>query len=296
LLRQSWQTQSASAIPLSIRLHSRVYLFGSHPPTEQQAIANFLDRETAKIDALIAKREQLIALLEEKRAALISRAVTKGLDPSVPMKDSGVPAVGQIPRHWEARRNKLVFKEVDERSTTGTEELLSVSHITGVTPRSEKEVYMFLAESNAGYKLCQPNDLAINTMWAYMGAVGIVPRCGIVSPSYNVYRLRRESEYVPQYLDYLYRTPEYINEINRHSKGIWKSRLRLYPDAFFGIYTLTPPVPEQNEVVQHTSMCLKSVDALRERLSDSIEKLHEHRTALISAAVTGKIDVRGEVT
>ena len=154
---------------------------------------------------------------------------------------------------------------------------------------------MFLAESNEGYKVCRPNDLAINTMWAYMGAIGIVPRHGIVSPSYNVYRLRRESEYVPQYLDYLYRTPPYISEINRYSKGIWKSRLRLYPDSFFDMCTLTPPQPEQREIVAYISRHLKSIEAVRDRLADSADKLQEYRTALISAVVTGKIDVRGEV-
>jgi type I restriction enzyme S subunit len=262
---------------------------------EQRAIATFLDRETANVDALIGKRQELITLLDEERAALISRAVTKGLDPTVPVKDSGIPSVGQVPQHWGVRRNKWVFREVDERSLSGSEELLSVSHITGVTPRSEKEVYMFLAESNEGYKVCRPNDLAINTMWAYMGAVGIVPCHGIVSPSYNVYRLRNEHEYLPQYLDYLYRTRPYVNEINRHSKGIWKSRLRLYPDSFFDMYTLTPPLPEQRSILEHISIILKSLHALRSRLEDSIVKLAEYRTALISAAVTGRIDVRGEV-
>lgn len=264
-------------------------------PLEQEAIATFLDRETAKIDALIAKRGELIALLEEKRAALISHAVTMGLDPEVPMKDSGIPAIGQVPNHWEVRRNKWVFGEVDERSTSGSEELLTVSHITGVTPRSEKEVYMFLAESNEGYKVCRPNDLAINTMWAYMGAVGIVPRHGIVSPSYNVYRLRKEIEYLPQYLDYLYRTPPYISEINRHSKGIWKSRLRLYPDSFFEMRTLTPPLPEQHQIVEYLSRVLASIETLRSRLAESVSRLQECRTSLISAAVTGKIDVRGDM-
>jgi len=152
---------------------------------EQRAIAAFLDRETARLDALVAKQERLIELLQEKRAALISHAVTKGLDPTAPMKDSGIPSVGQIPAHWEVRRNKRILEESDRRSTTGEEELLSVSHITGVTPRSEKEVYMFMAESMEGYKLCSPDDLVINTMWAWMGALGVSEYEGIVSPSYQ---------------------------------------------------------------------------------------------------------------
>ena len=121
------------------------------PPSEQRTIAAFLDRETAKLDALIAKKQRLIELLHEKRAALISHAVTKGLDPSVPMRDSGIASIGMIPAHWTVEQNKWIFEEIDERSQTGEEELLSVSHITGVTPRSEKEVYMFMAETLEGY-------------------------------------------------------------------------------------------------------------------------------------------------
>ncbi|OLE33993.1 MAG: hypothetical protein AUI36_28165, partial [Cyanobacteria bacterium 13_1_40CM_2_61_4] len=262
---------------------------------EQKAIAVFLDRETAKIDALVSKREQLIALSEEKRAALITHAVTEGLNPTVPMKASGNAAVAQVPSHWKVRRNRRVFREVDERSVTGLEELLTVSHITGVTPRSEKEVYMFLADSTEGYKVCRAGDLAINTMWAYMGAVGIAWQEGIVSPSYNVYRPREKGEYSPYYLDYLYRTPPYICEINRHSKGIWKSRLRLYPDAFFEMCTLTPPLEEQELILQYIERQCGLTDAFTGKLRDSIECLREYRTALISAAVTGKIDVRGQV-
>jgi type I restriction enzyme S subunit len=265
--------------------------------SEQCAIAAFLDRETAKIDALVAKQERLIELLQEKRAALISHAVTKGLDPDVPMKDSGIPSIGQIPAHWEVKRNKRIFEERNERSLTGEEELLSVSHITGVTPRSEKEVYMFMAESMEGYKLCHPGDLVINTMWAWMGALGITEYEGIVSPSYHVYKLTKEYafQYVPKYLDLLYRTPAYVCEITRHSKGVWTSRLRLYPDSFFDMYTPTPPLAEQRQILAHITEQLQQMAALIDKSHRFIERLQEYRTALISAAVTGKIDVRNEV-
>jgi len=148
-----------------------------------------------------------------------------------------------------------------------------------------------------GYKLCSPGDLIINTMWAWMGALGITRYEGIVSPSYHVYRLRRDcaSQYVPEYLDYLYRIPGYICEITRHSKGVWSSRLRLYPDEFFEMYTVTPPVPEQRAIVKHLSEQLQAMSALVDKSEQFIERLQEYRTALISAAVTGKIDVRGEV-
>ena len=126
---------------------------------DQHLIADYLDRETVHIDALVAEKEKMLTLLEEKRAALLSRAVTRGLDPDAPLKPSGLDWLGDIPAHWGIERAKNLFSIRGKRSETGEEELLTVSHITGVTPRSEKDVYMFQADDKAGYKLCYPGDV-----------------------------------------------------------------------------------------------------------------------------------------
>lgn len=262
------------------------------PVQEQMLIVNFIDYETAKIDSLIAKQQQLIETIQEKRKALTLHIVTKGLNPHAPLKDSGIEWIGTVPAHWQIMRNKVVFREVDERSISGDEELLTVSHITGVTPRSEKNVNMFLAESLVGYKKCKRSDLIINTMWAWMGALGLSQYEGVISPSYNVYRLRSKSMVNPKYLDFLYRTPAHIVEINRYSKGVWESRMRLYPDAFFTMQIALPPREEQDAIVDYLGKQLKLMDALEEKCQKAIELLQERRTSLISAAVTGKIDVR----
>lgn len=261
---------------------------------EQKTIAAFLNHEVANIDTLIARKERQIELLLEKRSVLITKAVTQGLDPVVPMKDSGIEFIGEIPAHWTPVRSKAMFYEIDERSESGEEELLTVSHIIGVTPRSEVEVNMFLPETFKGYKKCKSGDLVINTMWAWMGALGISEYDGMVSPSYNVYRLREKDEFVPRYLDLLYRTSPYVGEIGRHSKGIWKSRLRLYPDSFFEIFTLKPPLTEQQAIVDHVTKEVLPLDSLIEKLRESIGILKEYRITLISEVVTGKIDVRNE--
>ncbi len=265
------------------------------PPAVQRRIAAFLDRKTAVIDELIKKKERLIELLQEKRQALITHEVTKGLDPSVPMTESSIPSIGPVPAHWRVQRNKVVFREANERSTTGQETLLTVSHLTGVTPRSEKQdVSMFLAESLEDYKLCEKDELAINTMWAWMGALGVSPCNGIVSPSYNVYRFRRRAEHEPAFFDLLFRTPPYVAEINRFSKGVWTSRLRLYPQEFLGMMSPVPPREEQAKIVAHVRQELAKDEALSAKLSESTTKLREYRQAVISAAVTGQLDLSKE--
>lgn len=259
---------------------------------EQRAIADFLDKKTAAIDALIAKKERLLALLDEKRQAVITQAVTKGIGPPVPMKDSGVEWLESVPAHWCVERTKALFSERQGRSTTGDEEMLTVSHLTGVTPRSEKTVYMTEAETTEGYKLVKKNDLAVNTMWAWMGALGVAPCDGIVSPAYNVY-VPRDPRGV-RFHDLLVRTPAFVAEINRWSKGIWKSRLRLYPTEFFQLMLPVPPPAERERIVAHVA----SSTAADRRLADvalrSIELLREYRQALITAAVTGQLDVRSK--
>jgi len=262
---------------------------GAFPPERQQLlIADFLDRETARLDALVAAKEWLLELLAEKRRALITRAVTRGLNPDVPLRDSGVSWLGQIPEHWETERAKWLFHERDERSESGEEELLTVSHLTGITPRSEKDVNMFEAETTEGYKLCYPGDLVINTLWAWMGAMGVSSIHGIVSPAYNVYTPNERLD--PAYVDALVRIPVFAQEATRFSKGVWSSRLRLYPDGLFEIWMPVPPLEEQRTIVAHIWAETAKLNALRKAAERTIGLLKERRAALIAAAVTGKIN------
>jgi type I restriction enzyme, S subunit len=177
----------------------------------QRAIADYLDRETTRLDALVAAKERLLGLLTEKRRALVTRAVTRGIGPRTPLRDSGIPWLGEAPAHWDVQRSRWLFRERDERSDTGDEELLTVSHLTGVTPRSEKDVNMFEAETTEGYKICLAGDLVINTLWAWMGAMGVSPVNRIVSPAYNVYEPGQRLE--PNYIDAMVRMPIFAQEL-----------------------------------------------------------------------------------
>jgi type I restriction enzyme S subunit len=187
------------------------------------------------------------------------------------------------------RRMRFLFRERVGRSQHGEEELLSVSHLTGVTKRSEKDVNMFLAESNVGYKLVMPGDLVVNTMWAWMGAMGISAENGIISPSYGVYR-PVENDLVSEYADLVIRSPQFIAEATRRSKGIHSSRLRLYTDALYDIAFPVPPKTVQISLIEQLERRRIRERALRKVNERAISLLQELRASLITAAVTGQID------
>lgn len=171
---------------------------------------------------------------------------------------------------------------------------MSVSHLTGVTPRAAKNVTMFMAASYVGHKVCQPGDLVINTMWAWMGALGIAGDTGIVSPAYGVYRPLPDSSLQPAYADLLLRSRPYIDEYTCRSTGIRSSRLRLYPDRFLTIPVLCPPVEEQQEIIGGVGEATRDLDAAIAATLREIELLLEYRTRLIADVVTGRRDVRAE--
>jgi type I restriction enzyme, S subunit len=272
--------------------HFKMIYTPEPPPDEQTAIVRFLDWANGRLERAIRAKRKVIALLTEQKQAIIHRAVTRSLEPSVPLKPSGIPWLGDIPQHWEVRRAKYLFREVDERSSDGSEELLSVSHLTGVTPRSQKNITMFKAASYAGHKLCRPGDLVVNTMWAWMGALGVSTYSGIISPAYAVYRPRQPKGIVGIYMDGLLRSRPYVSNIICHSTGLRASRLRLYPEEFFRLPIIQPPPEEQERIVERIHGETAELDAAISRLEREIELLREYRTRLVADVVTGKLDVR----
>jgi type I restriction enzyme S subunit len=295
IYKQRIKTASTGVVESRLRLYSddlgRLEL-PLPPPAEQAAIVRFLEWAGGRLERTIRAKRKIIALLNEQKQAIIHRAVTRGLDPDVPLKDSGIPWLGEIPAHWEVRRAKYVFTEANERSISGSEELLSVSHLTGVTPRSQKNITMFKAASYSGHKICKPGDLVVNTMWAWMGALGVSAHFGIISPAYAVYRPRNLKDTNGAYLDGILRSRPYIANMICRSTGLRASRLRLYPEEFFRIPIIQPPVKEQNEIVQYMRGETEGLTTAISRLEREIELLREYRTRLISDVVTGKLDVR----
>ncbi|CAH0164656.1 Type-1 restriction enzyme EcoKI specificity protein [Roseomonas sp. CECT 9278] len=264
------------------------------PPAERRAIMRFLDREAGKIDALVAEQERLIALLKQKRQAVISQAVTKGLDASVPMKDSGVAWLGQVPAHWEVLRLGALFREAIEE---GEHDLpvLSVSIHDGVSDRelsdSEMDRKVTRSEDRTKYKKVAVGDLVYNMMRAWQGGFGTVAVAGMVSPAYVVARPRGDLR--TAFVEFVLRTPQAIEEMRRYSKGVTDFRLRLYWDEFKQIVLAVPPLTEQASILAAIDDQAARFDTLTTEAHRAIALLRERRAALISAAVTGKIDVRG---
>lgn len=254
---------------------------------EQESIVRYLDTKCAQVDTLIANVQAQIEKLKAYKQSLITEVVTKGLDHTVLMKDSGVAWIGEIPAHWEIKRGKVLFEESDARSADGSEELLTVSQYTGITPRSQKNVNMFEALTLEGYKLCDVGDIAANTMWLWAGAIGVSAYSGVISPSYNVYRQKAEN-FVPSYLDCLLRAPMLVQEYASRSTGIRASRLRLYPKDFLDIMFPVPPVDEQQDIMSVLSEKFAAVDKLIAIKKSKIEKLEQYKKSLIYEYVTGK--------
>ena len=257
---------------------------------EQSKITYFLENETSKIDEAIAQQQKMIDLLNERKQIIINNAVTKGLNTNVPMKVSGVDWIGEIPEHWEIKRGKFLFDIINEYSSTGEEELLTVSDRTGITPRSMKNVTMFMAESLVGYKKCKIGDICSNIMWMWHGAVGVTKYDGVISPSYGVYR-QKKLYYNGDYLDMLLRLPQLVKFYASRSTGLTESRLRLYPDDFLNICFFVPPMEEQEMIVNRLKTICKPIESAIDAATQQISLLQERKQIIINDVVTGKVKV-----
>jgi len=262
------------------------------PLPEQASIVRFLDHVDRRVWRYVQAQQKLIELLEEQKQAIIHRAVTRGLDTDVPLKPSGVEWLGDIPERWQVVRAKFAFDCVDVRSSTGEEELLTVSSSDGVVPRAGRNITMFKAASYVGHKLCWPEDLVINSLWAWANGLGFSDRHGIISSAYGVYRLRKRYAGLWRYLDLALRSRAYQWQFQVRSKGIWKSRLQLTDWSFLDMPLVLPPEPGANAICEFVQ---KNTDNLSRAISSArrdIELVRDYRTRLIADVVTGKLDVR----
>lgn len=261
------------------------------PLLEQAAIAAFLDRETAKIDALIAEQERLIELLAEQRLATISHAVTKGWELGSAMVSSGIDHIGLVPPHWRLTRLKALFRQT-KRQDHSDKTVLSVYREFGVIDKSSRSDNINKTpEDLSAYQLVQPGDLVVNKMKSWQGSLGISDIEGITSPDYAVFAPIHSEE--SAFLHYLLRSQGMVSIYRSISNGIRLDQWRLEPDKFLSLHAYLPPVDEQRSIVHLLRARIAQNDRLAGLSLDAIALLRARRSALISSAVTGQIDVRG---
>ncbi|MBK9642876.1 MAG: restriction endonuclease subunit S [Saprospiraceae bacterium] len=192
--------------------------------------------------------------------------------------------MGNYPAHWQVLRIKNIFSEIEDRSTSGNEELLSVSHYTGITLKRDslenEDDFISNAETLEGYKRVAKGDLVINIMLAWNGSLGISPFDGITSPAYCVYRTKENNN--PEYFGYLFATNLLKTEFRKKSTGIIDSRLRLYSDKFFSIFSVVPPVEEQNQIVEYIKTQSLKINHFIAKKQQFIALLKEQRQSVIN--------------
>ena len=281
---------------------------GFPPREEQQAIADLLDRETTRIDELIARKRRLIDLLQEQRTALITHTVTKGLNPDAPMKDSGVEWLGEIPTHWVVYSIKRLEGNAAYVVQTGpfgaqlhasdyTNEgvpLILIKHVYDWQIHEDSMPYIDpeKAEQLAMYTL-EPNDIVFSR-------VGSVGRIALVSEkergwliSGQMLRLRlRSRKIVPEFLIYFISSKAIAGYLELTSLG--STRDSINTSILRQIPIVVPPPSEQLSIIKYLDQEISRSDSLVAKINQAIQKLQEYRTAIITAAVTGKIDVRTE--
>lgn len=261
------------------------------PPTEQASIVQFLGHADRRIRRYIRAKQKLIKLLEEQKQAIIHRAVTRGFDPNVCLKPSGVEWLGDVPEHWEVRRIKTLFREKEDRSGDGRGVLLSLTRSHGIVPQAEVSSRMASAEDLSKYKQCRSGDLVMNRMQAWSGMFALSLYDGLVSPDYSVFCGINSMEV--KYFEHLFKTPKFVDQFAQRSKGIGSGFNRLYTPEFGAIHALVPPIHEQSAIVRFLNEATANIVSTIDHAKREISLLREYRIRLIADVVTGKLDVSG---
>jgi len=273
------------------------------PPTdEQHAIAAFLDRETARIDMLIEKKQRQIELLQEKRSALISHAVTKGLDPNTKMKDSRVEWIGNIPAHWEVKRLKFLVSEplkygANEAAELDDPELPRYIRITDVDEngRLRDETFKSIPEDVARPYLLKEGDLLLARSGATVGkSFYYEPSWGRAAYAGYLIRARfNPTKTMPRFINYFTNSQHYWQWLR--ASFIQATIQNVSAEKYANLIVPVPPFEEQKRIVSYLDSMWQRLNNMTDKVRQSIQVLKEYRSALISATVTGKIDIREDI-
>jgi type I restriction enzyme S subunit len=248
-------------------------LFSPFPPlTEQTAIANYLDAKSEQINRFIEKKQKLIALLKEQKQAVVNELLSSNSD------------------SWPFVKLKYILSEVNERSDSGTEELLSLSKYQGVIPKSKLEERAGGAMSLIGYKKVSYNNIVVNKMQASNGIIGVSKVEGITSPDYSIYKVK-SNKYSPDFIGYTLVQPHMLAEYKRVSTGVMDGYIRLYTDDLFDIKIAIPSLNKQLDILRKIDEATIQINLTINQVEREVEKVKELKQSLIAEVVTGRIKV-----
>jgi type I restriction enzyme, S subunit len=259
------------------------------PPLETQTkIANYLDCKTAELDQLIGAKQRLLKLLDEKKRTLIARAVTRGLSPDAPLKDSGIPWLGMIPAHWEIDRARWLFAQSDLPVRKDDEMVTCFRDGMVTLRRNRREVGFTNAILELGYQGIRKGQLVLHSMDAFAGAIGVSDSDGKCTPEYVICEPITDKTN-SDYYGLLLREMALQNFVQAHCSAVRERAPRIRFNQFKDFELPVPPIDEQITIVMHIKQAMQSLEQLQEVTKKTITLLQERRTALISAAVTGKL-------
>ena len=260
------------------------------PLSEQKAIAEFLDKKCGEVDALIADIQQEIETLEQYKRSVITESVTKGLDPSVPMIDSGAGWMPTVPAHWLVEKIKYHL-HLKTQKNMSDRQVLSLYRDYGIVPKdSRDDNHNVTSEDTSSYRFVRVGDFVVNKMKAWQGSVAVSQYEGIVSPAYFVYEFIDES-FDKKYFHYLLRNKSYTIEFMRLSGGIRVGQWDLPAAAFENTLVLIPPIEEQQQIADYLDKKCKEIEEIIAAKQSQIETLESYKKSLIYEYVTGKKEV-----
>ena len=261
---------------------------------QQEEIVEFLESKTTEIDALIEKLSRQVELLERYRRELIARTVTRGLNPDVPIRDSGIEWIGKIPEHWVVERLQWRASQVIvDNDPFITDQILSLVKDVGVIPFEERGSKGNKAKTDlSAYKVAFPGTIVMNSMNVIIGSVGISNDLGLVSPVYYVFKNKPNTSL--RFLNYAFRTRAFQKELRKYANGILEIRLRVSASAVLKRMLAFPPLEEQRVIADYLDEKMSEIDATVSGIRKQIELLGKYREQMINDAVTGKVRV-GEV-
>lgn len=259
---------------------------------EQQKIADYLDRKCAETDAVIEKTKATIEEYKKLKQSVITEAVTKGIHGERPMKDSGIEWIGDIPADWNVVRIKNLFDYRNERNFKPLEEVNLISLYTdlGVVQHCDLEETTGNKASNAdGYKLVYEDDIVVNIILCWMGAIGRSAYNGVTSPAYDVYSPKEGTN--TKFYHHLFRTQGFNGDCYKVGRGIMAMRWRTYSDQFRAIKVVSPPPEEQEEIVKYLDKKCTEIDTLIAKKTTLLEEMENYKKSVIYEYVTGKKEV-----